>query len=136
MFGNIIIDSTGKVENRQIVSIEDGISQIEVTVSQTGTIGAVEVSTLITYLNFPNADGTIYTEGNGIITSKGGNTDPLTWAGQGVAKITRQISKNVGSIFFNTTTNEKLLFLNNSVGGFEYFDKDHGNVRATIWEWK
>ena len=136
MLGNIIIEAAGKVENRRIVSIEGGIPQIEVTVSQTGTICAAEVSILITYLNFPNADETIYTEGNGVIMTKDGNANPLTWTGQGVAKITGQISKNVGSIFFNTTTNKKLSFLNNSVGVFEYFDEDHGNVRGTIWEWK
>ncbi len=107
MLGNIIIEATGKVENRRIVSIEGGMPQIEVTVSQTGTIRAVEVSILITYLNFPNADGTIYTEGSGVIMTKDGNADPLTWTGQGVAMITGQGGKNVGTIFFNTTTNKK-----------------------------
>ena len=116
MLGNIIIESTSKVENRRIVSIEGGIPQIEVTVSQTGILHTVEVSVLITYLNFPNADGTIYTIGEGVIMTKDGSADPLTWTGQEVAKITGQIGKNVGSIFFNTTTNKKLSFLNNSVG--------------------
>ena len=136
MLGDIIVEAQGKLENRRILSIEGGIPQIEVTISQYGTIRGTDISMLITYISIPNIDGVIYIESEGVIMTKDGNADPLTFRGQGVAKITEQTRKDVGSVFFNTSTNGKLSFLNNCVGVFEYFAEDDGTVRGTIWEWK
>lgn len=136
MLGDIIVEAVGKLENRRILSVEGGIPQIEVTISKSGKIRGNNVSILITYRSIPNSDGTFYIESEGVIMTKDWGDDPLTFKGQGVAKITGQRRKDVGSIFFNTSTSDKLSFLNNSVGVFEDFAEDDGTVKGTVWEWR
>jgi hypothetical protein len=38
MLGDIIVEAVGKLENRRILSVEGGIPQIEITISQSGKI--------------------------------------------------------------------------------------------------
>ena len=136
MLGDIIVEAVGKLENRRILSVEGGIPQIEVTISKSGKIRGNNVSILITYRSIPNSDGTFYIESEGVIMTKDWGDDPLPFKGQGVAKIKGKRRKEVGSIFFNTSTSDKLSFLNNSVGVFEYFAEDDGTVKGTVWEWR
>ena len=132
MVGDIIVGAHGKLENKRILSVEGGVPQIEVTVSQSGKIHWIDVSKLVTYLSIPNGDGTIYAEGEGVIMIKG-DDEAITWIG----KISGQTRKDVGSALFNTSSNNgRLSFLNNTVGVFEFFAEGDGTVKGTIWEWK
>ena len=91
---------------------------------------------LITYWSIPNSDGTFYIESKEVIMIKDGNANPLTLTGQGIAKIIGQTRRDVDSVFFNTSTNDKISSLNNSVGVFEYLAEDDGTVKGTIQEWR
>jgi hypothetical protein len=41
-----------------------------------------------------------------------------------------------GSVYYRTTSNGKVAFLNNVVGLFEHDSDEQGNASSKIWEWK
>ncbi|MFL6376324.1 MAG: hypothetical protein ACJ72R_02525 [Nitrososphaeraceae archaeon] len=64
--------------------------------------------------------GALYGEGQGVLTTKDGQ-DMATWTGQGIGRFTSLGKiRFTHSLFFSTSSNGKLAFLNNLAGVFEY----------------
>ena len=61
-----------------------------------------------------------------------------TWTGQGIGRFSSPGKISFcGLLFFRTNSkNEKLSFLNNLVGLFEYEVDEMGNCSSKVWEWK
>ncbi len=56
---------------------------------------------------------------------------------KGIAHHHDQVRRDVGSVFFRSSNNnDKLVFLNNMVGVFEYEILEEGTSKGKIWEWK
>jgi hypothetical protein len=59
------------------------------------------------------------------------------YTGEGIGRFTPSGGiKWRGSIFYSTSSTEKLAFLNNVIGVFEAEMDAEGNFSEKIWEWK
>ena len=102
----------------------------------------------ITYWNIQSPDGTLYGEGQGVITDKDSGNEMAAASAKvreyGVGKYSsgrqhHQQTVWIGSAFYQSTSSSdgKFSFLNNTVGVFETeVDNDSGNVIQKVWEWK
>ena len=77
---------------------------------------------------------TFYAEGQGVILTKDG--EMATWKGYGIGRYNGRNRTDKGSVFFKTSTNGKLSFLNNKIGVFEYEADENGNTNGKILGWK
>ena len=76
-----------------------------------------------------DSDGkTFYAEGQGVILTKDG--EMATWKGYGIGHYNGRNRTDKGSVFFKTSTNGKLAFLNNKIGVFEYEADENGNTNG------
>ena len=67
----------------------------------------------------------------------GGVPEMVTYTGEGVGRFSSSGSvKWRGSVFFRTSSDGKLAFLNNMVGVFESEIDADGNFSEKLWEWK
>jgi hypothetical protein len=67
-----------------------------------------------------------------VILTKDG--EMATWKGYGIGHYNGRNRTDKGSVFFKTSTNGKLAFLNNKIGVFEYEADENGNTNGKIWE--
>lgn len=138
MLGDIIYETNlGKLIGTRLVSAEGEIPKIEVTISQEGLLKAsMDATGLVTFWSEQQKDGSIYAEGQGVLILKDDRAATATWIGKGVAHYQNQTRRDVGSVFFNSSNNDKLAFLDNVVGVFEYEILEEGTSKGKIWEWK
>ena len=135
MLGELIYEQKGKISGYRVLDTEG--PTIETTITGTGIINGIEVTYIVTYWSKPanDSDGkTFYAEGQGVILTKDG--EMATWKGYGIGHYNGRNRTDKGSVFFKTSTNGKLAFLNNKIGVFEYEADENGNTNGKIWEWK
>jgi hypothetical protein len=91
---------------------------------------------IVTYWSKPSEVDrkTFYAEGKGVISPKYGEI--ATWKGYGIGHYNGHNRTDRDSVFFKSSTNGKLSFLNNKKGVFEYDADANGNTNEKIWEWK
>jgi len=138
--GNPIIESNGMITGQRVLEIHP-LPKVETSYIENITIRGGEnitASEIATFWSVMKPDGSVYGEGQGIITTLLGET--ATWTGQGIGHFTDDGKiRFTGSLFFSTPfleTAGKLGFLNNVVGIFVYeIDKD-GKTSHKVWEWK
>lgn len=132
MLGEKIGDSKGKITNQRVVTAEGG-PKIETSFRDEGTILGVRARTIGTYWAEMRASGTLYGEGQGVVTNENG--EMATWKGQGVGVLQPDGSVRYrGALFFHTQSG-KWTRLNKVAAVFEFdVDKD-GNTKATMSEW-
>ena len=100
-----------------------------------GSFKGVQVTETLTYVANTSSKGVLHGVGNGIITTEDG--DVATYSGEGIGKFDALGVLNWrGSIFFETSSEGKLRFLNNIVGVFEAQVDAQGNFTDKTWEWK
>lgn len=139
MLGDIIYETKmGKLISTRLISVEEGIPKIEVTISQEGTLNTGNNATsLVTFWSEQQKDGSIYAQGQGVLMLKDDRTAIATWIRKGIAHYHNQTRRDVGSVFFRSSKDDnKLAFLNNIVGVFEYEILEEGTSKGKIWEWK
>lgn len=82
-----------------------------------------------------SSKGVLHGVGNGIITTEEG--DIATYTGEGIGRSDASgVLKWRGAVFFETSSEGKLGFLNNIVGVFEAQVDAQGNFTDKTWEWK
>ena len=134
MLGEKIGELIGKITSQRVLDVDCGM-KMEATVTANGKIKNIDVSSVITYWNIREPDGRLYGEGKGILRTNEGEV--VTSKAQGIGKLTKTgEARWIGSIFYNTTSDKKLIYLNNLVGLFETEVDTNGQVREMIWEWK
>ena len=134
MLGEKIGELSGKITSQRVLDVTCG-AKMETTVNLTGKISNIDVSSIITYWNIRKPDGSLYGEGEGILTANGEVV--ASSESQGIGKLTEAGNARwIGSIFYNSSSNKKLINLNNLVGIFETEVDTNGQVREIIWEWK
>ena len=142
MLGDIIYEQKGKIAGYRVLDTEG--PTIETTIAGTGIINGIEVADIVTYWSKPSlsssslsqdSEKVFYAEGQGVISTKDG-TKIATWKGYGIGRYNGRNRTDRGSVFFKTSANGKLKFLNNKIGVFEYEADENGNTSGKIWEWK
>src|SRR5215213_1796214 len=134
MLGEQILESKGKIIGQRVLDVEG--PTIETSVSVSGSIKGTQVKETLTFEGRPTTSkGVLYGRGKGVIMA--GESELATYTGEGVGRVSSSGSINWrGSIFYSTSSNGKLSFLNNLVGVFEVEIDTEGNFSEKIWEWK
>jgi hypothetical protein len=137
MLGELIFESKGKITGQRVLSVENGIPKLEVSVTGTGIFnGNLDVTETWTYWTIQRTDGTSYGEGKGVIMTKDGG-EVATATGHGEGRMTESGKmKYSGTNFYETNSKNKLAFLNHLIGVNEYNVDRSGNYENKLWEWK
>ena len=134
MLGEKIGEMAGKVTSQRVLSIEGGSPKMESSFQQNGSVLGTNVKESGTYWTIARADGTHYSEGQGVMRLKEGKM--ATWKGHGVGTVKRDGSATYrGAIYFQTMP-PKWSRLNKVAVLFEYEIDADGNSRSEYWEWK
>jgi hypothetical protein len=133
MLGELIGETKGKISNRNVVSVEG--PTIETTVASSGTLKGVQVNEILTYVASPSSKGILHGIGRGVINTQDGEI--ATFTGEGIGRFDASgLLTWRGAIFFHTSSEGKLEFLNNKVGVFEAQVDSQGNFADKTWEWE
>jgi hypothetical protein len=133
MLGELIGEMQGKVSSQRVIDVKG--ASMETSVMATGSFKGVKVTETLTYVTNSVSKGVLRGVGNGIITTDDG--DIATYTGEGIGKYDSSgVLKWRGAIFFETSPESKLGFLNNTVGVFEAQVDSQGNFTDKTWEWK
>ena len=137
MLGEQIAESKGKIIGQRVLDVEG--PTIETSVSASGSIKGTQVKETLTFVGRPppptTSKGVLHGKGKGVIMA--GESELATYTGEGVGRLSSSGSINWrGSIFYSTSSNGVLSFLNNLIGVFEVEIDIEGNFSEKIWEWK
>ena len=133
MLGELTGETKGKISNRNVVSVEG--PTIETTVASSGTLKGVQVNEILTYVASPSSKGILHGIGKGVINTQDGEI--ATFTGEGIGRFDASgLLTWRGAIFFRTSSDGKLEFLNNKVGVFEAQVDSQGNFTDKTWEWE
>jgi hypothetical protein len=137
MLGELLFESKGRITGHRVLSVENGIPKLEISIAGTGIFtGSLEVTTTWTYWAIQRSDGTSYSQGQGVIMTKNG-LDMATATGRAEGKMVDPgKTRYVGAIFYETHSEDKLAFLNHIMGVNEYEVDALGNYEHRLWEWK
>ena len=133
MLGEAIGELKGKISSQRVLDVEG--PTMETSISATGSLKGVQVTEILTYVASPSPKGVLHGVGNGVITTTDGEI--ATYTGEGIGRFDSSgLLKWRGAIFFETSSEGKLEFLNNIVGVFEAQLDAQGNFIDKTWEWK
>jgi len=133
MLGESIGELKGKISSQRVLDVEG--PTMETSISATGSLKGVQVTEILTYVASPSSKGVLHGVGNGVITTTDGEI--ATYTGEGIGRFDSSgLLKWRGAIFFETSSEGKLEFLNNIVGVFEAQLDAQGNFIDKTWEWK
>ena len=101
---------------------------METSVAASGTMKGIQVQEMLTFVGVPTAEkGVIHGMGKGVVMATGGESEMVTYTGEGIGRLDSSGSiKWRGSVFFRTSSGDRLKFLNNLVESL--------NPRSTLME--
>jgi len=132
MLGNVISETTGRRIVRRVLATDP--PRVEVSFEDSGHILGVASTGLGTYESVVRPDGSIYGEGQGIITTADG--EPVAWKGSGQGKFLPGGALSYRGILYFRTPSQKLAPLNVAPGVFEYEVDPAGNTHSKVWAWE
>jgi hypothetical protein len=103
LLGELLFESKGKITGQRVLSVENGIPKLEISIAGNGIFtGSLEVTTSWTYWTIQRPDGTSHSEGQGIIMTKDGS-EAATATGRGEGKMTESGKmRYVSALFYET----------------------------------
>jgi hypothetical protein len=134
MLGEKIGEATGQVTGRRVIASETGVAKMETSFHATGTLLGVSVNETATYVSWLRPDGSLFGEGQGISTGKGGEI--ATWRGNGVGTLKKDGSATYRGAVFYQTTSSAWSRLNTVACVFEYEVDAQGHTKETLIEWR
>src|SRR5437899_17937 len=106
----------------------------EVTFETHGTLLDIETNEVGTYEAIVRPDGTLFGEGQGVLSSPQG--DMATWRGQGAGRLDASGGTEFrGAIYFETAS-PRWAGLNGIAGVYEYSADASGKTETSLWEWR
>lgn len=132
MLGELIYEGKGKTLGLRVL---DDNGTTEMTIIENGVIFGTECAITITFVSKNRPDGTQYSDGHGIMSTKKGDTATLTLSIITIPKGLSPSSDARGAAFFNTQS-PNLMHLNNIVCIFEAEIKEDMSFTVKAWEWK
>jgi hypothetical protein len=134
MLGDKIGDVTGVGIIQRVLPAVGGAPRTETTQRGTGTLLGIVFQEMVTYESSLRPNGTIFGEGQGIITGEGG--EAATWVGRGVGtRLEGGAVRFRGAIYYQTTSTPWLR-LNGVAIVYEHGIDAEGKYRTEFWEWK
>ena len=134
MLGDVIYEEKGQTTGIRVLSAEGGVTKVEVTLQTEGKVLGVKMTSIWTYWSMTRGDGSVYGQGEGVMTTENGDIIQLKGSG-GAKKMNSDGSINYrGAVYFHTSS-ENFAKLNGAVGVHEYDVDASGNTAAKIWEW-
>jgi hypothetical protein len=130
MIGDQIEELKGKITGQRVVDIDT----METTVSSSGSIRGTQVTQILTFVGRVTSE-VLHGIGMGMTVTGESGVAPFTGEAVGRFGSSGNISWRV-SIFYKTSSNGKLSFLNNMVEVFEAEIDAEGNFSHKAWEWK
>jgi hypothetical protein len=134
--GNLIYQHKGKITSQTVLEGPTVQTSFSSNGTVSGRVANVNVTEIGTYTTTPRANGVLYGEGRGVITSE--NSETVTWDSQEIGNISPggEIMFH-GSIFFRTLSpTGSLGFLDNMVGVFTFQVDASGNTMVRVLELK
>ncbi len=133
--GDLVVEETGTVTGIRVLSNDASGSKVEISMRTTGTIRGVAESSLWTYSQLTRPDGSIYGEGEGVMTTQDGDVLQLKASGSAQAAAPGG-TINFRVITFAHTASVKYADLN-SIGLVGHHDVTaDGSTVGKGWEWK
>ena len=129
--GEYIQESKGKVTAVRVLAD----AKLEASYQASGKLLGVEVSEFYTAIISPQPGGALFMEGNGIITSKDGDSELLKFQGIGHATGAGFKANYRGSTFAQTAS-PRFAKLIDIMTVWEVDVDEAGNFLLRIWEWK
>lgn len=134
MLGEKIGTAVGHVTGQRVLPNPSGPPKLETSFQTTGKLLGVDCQETGTYWSLPRPDGTLYGEGQGLLTGKRGET--ASWVGAGVGTRKRDGSVSYRGAVFYQSSSAKWRRLNAVVAVFEYSVDPAGTSTTVLWEWK
>ena len=134
--GEQVLEERGTITAKRVVPGGDGQNpKVEVSFQASGQILGIEEMDIGTYSSTVRSDGFLYGEGQGIITTKDGET--AIWRGNGVGRPTGHGSAVSwrGAIYYQSSS-QRLQRLNGVAAIFEYETDENDNTVGKVYEWK
>jgi len=134
MLGEKIGEISGKVTMQRVLPNLGGDPKMETSFQATGSVLGTDIKDTGTYWTTFRADGTQYSEGQGVMITKDGKT--ATWTGHGVGVRNMDgTATHRGAIYFQTMP-QNWSRLNKVAVLLEYAVDADGNTHSEYWEWK
>jgi hypothetical protein len=134
MLGDQIGEEQGKVTSLRVLDSGGGGPKVEVTIRTNAKILGVAAVNLGTYYSAVQPGGSLYGEGQGVVSTQEG--DMVTWKGQGAGKMKPTGGASYrGAIYFQNGSG-KLAKLNGTAAVYEHDSDANDNVTTKYWEWK
>ena len=132
MLGELIYEAKGKTLGFRVLD-ENGT--MELTIMEHGVVLGNECTTTVTMVSKHRPDGTQYSEGHGVMSTKDGDTATLTLSGITIPKGLPPQGSVRGATFFNTQS-PKISRLNRVVCVYEAELNADMSYTVKDWEWK
>lgn len=134
MLGEKVGEGSGKVTAQRVLPNQGSGPRMETSFHSTGKLRGIEYTENGTYCATVRPDGTLFGEGQGILTGKDGHS--ATWTGSGVGTMKSDGSVSYRGAIFSASTSPQWSRLNGIAQIFEYEVDTQGNTRNQVWEWK
>ena len=83
--GELVLEDSGQITGIRVLSTDASGTTLELNLQLSGTIRGVGQNTLWTYTMLQRPDGSLYGQGNGVLTTVNGDVIHLIGAGSGKA---------------------------------------------------
>jgi hypothetical protein len=133
MLAGLLGQEEGQITSRRVLPGHGPNPVMEISFQTRGVILGVQTNDVGTYVASPLANGSLFGDGQGIVTTPDGEI--ASWRGQGVGRQNGSVVAWRGAIFYQTTC-ERLMALNGMAVVFEFDVDDQGKVETKIWEWR
>lgn len=134
MLGELLGEDRGQVTATRVLPSGPGQNpKVEVSFETHGTLLGIDTHEIATYCAVARPDGTLFGEGQGVVTSPQG--DMATWRGQGVGRMNESGGTEFrGAIYFESAS-PNWARLNGVAGVYEHSSDVSGKNETKIWEW-
>jgi hypothetical protein len=135
MLGEQIGEETGQITGTRVLPDEGAGPKVEVSFQSSGTTLGVHGNNMGTYVSVARPDGTLFSDGQGIVMTDDGEV--VTWRGQGVGRPTGHgMAVSVRGAVYCQTASERLARLNGIALLYEFEADESGKTTTKTWEWK
>jgi hypothetical protein len=133
MLAGLLGQEQGRVTSTRVLPGNGAGPEMEISFRATGVVLGVHTIDLGTYVTSVRPDGSLFGEGQGVVTTPDGEI--ATWRGQGVGRRNGGGTAWRGAIYYQTAC-ERLVALNGMAVVFEFDVDEQGETEARIWEWR
>ena len=132
--GDLILEEVGQVTGTRVLSTDASGTNLELSLQLTGTIRGVPQTTMWTYTTLTRPDGSIYGNGQGVMTTQDG--DVIHLIGHGSSGPAVGDTVRFCTMLHPHSTSEKYADLNTIGLVGEYEVAPDGSATNKAWEWK